>query len=90
MPQARADLAEIVAYIARDDPDAAERAYKRIFAATALLLEQPALGRPGRVDGTRELVVPHTPYIVPYRCRMSAGQLLAATHARRQWPESFH
>jgi toxin ParE1/3/4 len=89
MPQARADLAEIVAYIARDDPDAAERVYDRIFASAALLLEQSALGRPGRVDGTRELVVPHTPYIVPYRSRKGVVQLLAVIHSKRQWPESF-
>ena len=89
MPQARTDLAGIVAYIARDDPDAAERVYDRIFATAALLLEQPALGRPGRVDGTRELVVPHTPYIVPYRSRKGVVQLLVVIHSKRQWPESF-
>ncbi len=83
MPQARVDLAEIVALIARDDPNAAERVYDRIFATAALLLEQRALGRPGCVDGTRELVVPNTPYVVPYRRRKGVVQLLAVIHSKR-------
>lgn len=92
MPQARADLTEIVAYIAHDNPDAAERVYERILAAAALLREQQGLGRAGRVEGTRELVVPRTRYILPYRVRMGARgavEILAVLHSSRQWPESF-
>jgi toxin ParE1/3/4 len=88
-PQARADLAEIVEYIARDDPATAERVYVRIFEAAALLLDQPGLGRPGRVDGTRELVVPRTPFIVPYRVRGDVVDILAVIRSSRQWPDAF-
>lgn len=92
MPQARADLGEIVEYIARDDPDAAERVYERVLAAATLLLNQPGLGRAGRVDGKRELLVPRTRYILPYRVRGGAKgvvEILAVLHSSRQWPESF-
>jgi plasmid stabilization system protein ParE len=92
MPQARADLGDIVDYIARDDPDAAERVYKRIFAAATLLLEQPGLGRAGRVEGTREFIVPRTLYMLPYRVRGGAKgrvEILAVIHMSRQWPEGF-
>jgi len=92
MPQARNDLAEIIAYIARDNPAAAEGVYDRLVAAAALLIEQPGMGRPGRVGGTRELVVPRTPYILPYRVRDASGgvvQILAVIHSSRRYPQSF-
>ena len=54
-------------YIAQDNPAAAQLVVHRIVAAIKLLSENPALGHPGRIPGTRELVVPNTRYIVPYR-----------------------
>jgi toxin ParE1/3/4 len=48
------------------------------------------MGRPGRVPGTRELVVSDTPFILPYRVRDSAVEILAVFHGARQWPEQFH
>jgi len=92
MPQARSDLAELVTFIARENPTAARHVYERIFAAASLLLDQPAMGRPGRVDGTRELIVPRTRYILPYRVRGGASgtvQILAVIHSSREWPQSF-
>jgi len=89
MPQARTDLRAIVSYIARDNRDAAERVRRRIMEATSLLLTQPDRGQPGRVLGTRELVVAHTQYIIPYRMREGRVELLAVIHGARQWPESF-
>ena len=47
------------------------------------------MGRPGRVPGTRELVIPGTPYIVPYRVQGEAIQILRVYHSARRWPESF-
>jgi plasmid stabilization system protein ParE len=49
----------------------------------------PAMGRPGRVSGTRELVVPDTPYIVPYRVRRNAVEVLRVFHAAGKWPSGF-
>jgi toxin ParE1/3/4 len=47
------------------------------------------VGRPGRVPGTRELVIAHMPYIVPYRVRGEAIQILRVYHSARRWPDSF-
>src|SRR5688500_12712386 len=64
---ARADLLGIVDYVLQHDPRAAVSLEERIGGAVAALAEHPARGRPGRVAGTRELVIAGTPYIVPYR-----------------------
>ena len=47
--------------------------------------DQPGSGRAGRVPGTKELVVPHTPYIVPYRVKDDTVQILRIYHASRKW-----
>jgi toxin ParE1/3/4 len=76
-------------FIATDDPIAARRVVMRVLAAVDLLAEQPSLGRPGRVPGTRELLVPKTRYIVPYRVRGDTVQILRVFHASRHLPERW-
>jgi len=49
----------------------------------------PLSGGVGRIDGTREAVVPRTPYIVVYRVSEETIDILGIWHAARQWPESF-
>jgi len=73
-------------YIARDNPAAADRVVQKIRATVNLLAEQPALGRPGRVPNTRELVISGTPYLAPYRVRGQVIEVLRVLHAARQWP----
>jgi len=89
-PRARADLDEITAYIAEDNPDAAERVADHIYDMAARLCEQPNLGHPGRKDGTRELIVRkgswRSGYILPYRVRGERVELLAVIHGAREWP----
>ncbi len=65
-PEARRQLHEIWHYIALDDPAAADRMVTRLVAATEKLSLFPHLGRPGR-EGSRELAVSGTPFIVIYR-----------------------
>ena len=76
-------------YIGGDNPDAADRFIETIFTAVDRLAKYPASGRPGRVLGTRELVVPNTPYIVPYRVRGNRVEVLLVLHGARKWPRSF-
>jgi toxin ParE1/3/4 len=76
-------------YIARDKPAAAARVVSTISKAVDRLRRHPSLGRPGRVPGTRELIVPGTPYIVPYRVRDDAVEILRVFHASRRWPSEF-
>jgi toxin ParE1/3/4 len=76
-------------YIAEDNPAATDRLVQRIFRATDLLAKNPAMGRPGRVPGTRELVLADTPYIIPYRVRANIVEILRVFHAARNWPKKF-
>ena len=83
------NLEEEAAYVARDNPDAAARIVDRIATSVDRLAIHPASGRPGRVPGTRELVVTGTPYIVPYRVRGDTVEILRVFHAARKWPNGF-
>ena len=83
---ALADIDAEVDYIARDDPAAADRVADRINHSVEQLAEYPAKGRAGRVPGTRELVISGTPYIVAYRVRERALEVLRVLHAARRWP----
>jgi toxin ParE1/3/4 len=57
-----------------------------LLEAVERLAELPGLGRPGRVAGTRELIVPGTPYIVPYRLRGDRLEVIAVFHTSQKWP----
>jgi toxin ParE1/3/4 len=89
VPRARAQLRRIGRYIAQDSPTAAQQVVARITDAVDGLATFPNMGRPGRVIGTRELIVRGTPYIVAYRVRESAVEVLAVMHSAQQWPTSF-
>ena len=80
------DLVETRRYIAQDDPSAAVRVAKRILEAVNKLENHPEIGRVGRLDGTRELVVTRTPYVVPYRIREKRIELLRVLHGHQEWP----
>jgi toxin ParE1/3/4 len=86
LKRALANLEAEAEYISRDDPAAAHRVVAAIWRATELLARHPSLGRPGRVEGTRELVIPPTPYIIPYRVRRGHVEILRVFHAARKWP----
>jgi toxin ParE1/3/4 len=83
---ALANLETEAEYIARENPEAAARVVERIQHAVDQLATYPAMGRPGRVADTHELVVSNTPYIVPYRVREGVVQVLRVFHAARRWP----
>jgi toxin ParE1/3/4 len=81
---------DICEYIARDNPAAAERVGRRLPSAVDALAAQPRLGRPGRVGGTRELVIPRLPYVAIYRvvaaAHTAAGEVdvLRVPHGARR------
>ena len=83
------DLEEIADYISQDNPDAADRVVSRLCTAVKSLAQQSKMGRPGRVYGTRELVVSDTPFVVPYRVVGSEVQILRVLHGARDWPKNF-
>jgi toxin ParE1/3/4 len=87
-PEAIDDLIALRAYIAEENPTAAQRVAIRIVESVEMLFsENPASGRPGRVPATRELVVALTPFIVPYRLQGNTLQILRVFHGARRWPE---
>ena len=87
-PEAIEDLAALRAYIEQDDRAAAQRVALHIIRnVETLFSSNPEMGRPGRVPGTRELVIPKTPFIVPYRLVGTTIQILRVYHGRRRWPE---
>jgi toxin ParE1/3/4 len=74
-------------YIAETDVDAAIALVLKIQAATDQISGFPMMGRTGRVDGTRELVIPNTPYVVIYRLKGSAVEVLRVLHSSRKYPD---
>ena len=82
-------LDQVGAHIARDDVQAAAHVVARLVSAVDHLAEQPALGRVGRLDGTRELVFADIPAIVPDRVRPTVVEILTVIHMAQKWPESL-
>jgi addiction module RelE/StbE family toxin len=79
----------ISAYIARDNPTAAGQTVDTIRDAVAHLAVHPAMGRVGRINGTRELVIAGTAYIVAYRVRKGSVRILAVLHSSQRWPSKL-
>lgn len=79
-------LVEVRDYIARDSPDSAATVAAQILDAVEQLQTWANLGRPGRIPGTRELVVAGTSYVIPYRIRGNRIELIAVFHGRQRWP----
>ncbi|WP_235911526.1 type II toxin-antitoxin system RelE/ParE family toxin [Mesorhizobium xinjiangense] len=88
-PLAEQDLAEIVRYIATDNPQAAYGVLEVIREQSAKLADYPEIGRAGRVRGTRELVIAGTPFVVPYRVANDIVTILRVMHGARKWPRAF-
>ena len=80
---------EEIGYIASDDAAAAVLVARRIAETVALLAIQPAMGRPGRIAGTRELLVPKTRYLIPYRVRRGVVEILRVFHTSRRPPKRW-
>lgn len=78
-------------YIAQEDPAAARLVVTHIVKTINLLQDNPALGHPGRIPGTRELVVPDTRYIIPYRVspRLQRIEILRIFHTSRRPPKRW-
>lgn len=86
LPEAARSLTSQIEWIAHDDPVAAIFIGDAIDAAVARLGDYPAMGRPGRVETTRELVVTGTPYLIIYRVEAAAVVILRVLHGAQRWP----
>lgn len=80
------DIDDAYDFIAHDSPQNADLVIGRIERSVDTILAQPAIGRPGRIPGTREFIVARTPYILVYRERRSEVQILTVLHTSRKYP----
>ena len=87
-PTAVADLTHLRSFTAAHDSAAAARVAHGILEAVEKLETWPALGRPGRLPHTRELVIPGTPFVVPYTVAGDGIRIIAVIHSARSWPEA--
>ena len=83
------DLKSVHEYVSEQSPARADELIDRILAAIDVLERYPQMGRPGRVEGTRELVIAGTPFLVVYRLHRDQAQILSVLHAARKWPDEF-
>jgi len=83
------DLIELRQYIAQDNPNTAQDIARRIIMSVQQLRDSPSMGRIGRVEGTRELVISGLPYIIPYRVKNRVVEVLRVLHGARKWPTEF-
>lgn len=87
--KALANLNAEAEYIAADDPDSAVNLFDCVVTKVATLADFPSLGRPGRVPGTRELVIERYALLIPYRVLADEVHVLRVFHTRRKPPTSW-
>lgn len=89
LDRAANDLRAIGDYIARDNVRAAREVLIRIKTLADSLSRNPEIGRKGRIEGTRELVLSDIPYLIVYQVTQKDVRILAVLHAARKWPDIF-
>ncbi|WP_261111573.1 type II toxin-antitoxin system RelE/ParE family toxin [Serratia quinivorans] len=71
----------------QENHQVATRFAREVFRLVNLLATNPALGRAGRVMGTREIVMKTFPYLIPYRIKNNEIHILRVFHMRRHPPK---
>jgi len=85
-PRAKADIAEIHAYIADRNAKAAAAVIRRIKAAAELLAQFPGVGRATDIQGVRALPAAPFPYLIYYTQTAREIVILHIRHAARDLP----
>jgi toxin ParE1/3/4 len=83
------DRDRIFDYIESESPKAAIQVDIRIEEQVDQLVQFPELGRLGRIEDTRELVISQTSYVVPYRVYGNVVRILRVLHCAQQWPDEL-
>ena len=86
--QALGDLTNARAFGAAHHPDSVAAFAAQVRSSLDVLKAHPGIGRDGRVDGTRELAIPRTPFLLVYRVEGKHLDILAFLHGSRRWPEA--
>jgi plasmid stabilization system protein ParE len=87
--RAHRQLEQALTYVAEENPIAAGQIAQSIYASVQLLADNPTIGRPGRVAGTREWVVDGTPYLIGYSLQFDQLVILTLLHSKQQWPDGL-
>ena len=85
-PDAATDFAGIVEYIRQQNPSAADRVARAIIESVTSLESFPERGRNGRVKDTRELVLTPLPFVLVYRVKHRAVEIVRVLHGSQRWP----
>ena len=87
LPQALLDRERQIRYIFAENPKAAIALDDLFRRQTKILEDHPESGRIGRHKGTRELVVPRTPFIMIYRINRKGrrAEILRLLHGAQKW-----
>ncbi|CAN7597167.1 type II toxin-antitoxin system RelE/ParE family toxin [Trinickia sp. LjRoot230] len=83
------DRDRIFDYIEEDSARAAVAVDGQISTQVRQLIQFAETGRPGRIEGTRELVISRTPYIAAYRIIGDTVRVPRVLHGARQWPDDM-
>ena len=85
-PAAADDLEHIYAYLSQHRPELAAPTVRDLYDRIRALKTMPFIGHSGRIEGTREFVHPRMPYIVVYRVKPDAVEILHIHHSAQNWP----
>ncbi len=77
------ELDRVYEYVASENPQAAKAIFQKIQAAATHLSRFPEIGRPGHVQGTREVVVADAPYVIVYRLVADRIEILCVLHTSK-------
>ena len=87
LSRASTDISDMIEYLSAENPKVATEQLTIVTEAAGRLADNPAIGRPGRVPDTRELIVSR--YVIAYRVKDSNIQILRVLHQSRKWPKHF-
>ncbi|MDV2358532.1 type II toxin-antitoxin system RelE/ParE family toxin [Vibrio cholerae] len=87
LKKALINLEHSAEYLQEQNPQSARDFVKEVHELTELLKANPAMGRPGRVFGTRELILQKYPYIIPYRVKDNRIEILRVFPTRMNQPD---
>ncbi len=85
-PAAADDLEQISDYLYEQSVATAVRLVRQIYSAASALQKFPNQGRPGKKEGTRELVLPGLPYIIIYEVKGQMLRIVRVLHGAQRWP----
>ena len=81
------NLEQAHSYILQDNPTAAQELIVKTQNAANQLEKYPFMGKSGRVEGTRELIISNSPYILIYRVKEESVEILRILHTSKRYPE---